>query len=221
MSAAFVSCDDATNTTEGYSEGLYTINGNRVYPELVDTFYIVKETMGLEDGDRAFMRLNYSMDNGFGSASIKWEIGTVYEKLAINDIVDTQSVSPDEYSSAITAIYEGYYGAAWAWLKYQNLNIIYKSDGSEPEFKMVADNFENDTLYLSMYSKITEGDKTVQKLLCYDLTSALRVLDSDNQVEMLTADTLNTKITMKYYDSEDGTVKEGTIIGGKTVNPFK
>lgn len=221
MLAGFVSCDNATNTTEGYYEGIFTINGKRVIPELTDTFYIVNETMGLDDGDRALMRLNYFIDNAYGTAAAKWSIGTVYEKNQVDDIVSAQSVSPDEYTSAISGIYEGYYGAAWAWLKYQNLNIVYKSDGSEPLFKMVADNFENDTLYLSLHAKITNGDNTNQKLLCYDITSALRWLDSDKQAEMLTADTLNTKIMMKYYDQEEETVKEGTIIGGKAVNPFK
>lgn len=218
-----ISCDDATDTTEGYTKALFTIGNNTVFPEMVDTFYVVNniETMGLKNGDRALLRLDYFVDNVVGMKGAKYEIGEVYEVYPVYDIVDANSIDRNEYTSALTGLISSSYGAVWAWNGYQNLNVVYKNDGTEPEFKMVMTGYDNDTLRLSLLSKMTEGEKENAKFICFDLKSVVPMLNTEQLNKILNADTLNTKITMNHFDSQEETVIERTIIGGKIANPFK
>lgn len=218
-----VSCENATDTTEGYTIELFTVGNNSVSPEMADTFYVVDniETMGLKNGDRALLRLDYFVDNMVGMKGAKYEIGEVYEVYPVYDIVDANSVERNEYTSALTGLISSSYGAAWAWNGYQNLNVVYKNDGAEPEFKMVMTGYDNDTLRLSLLSKMTDGEKENAQLICFDLKSVVSILNTEQLNKILKADTLNTKITMNHFDSQEESVVERTIIGGKIANPFK
>lgn len=218
-----VSCDDANDTTEGYTQAIFTIEGNRVYPELSDTFYVVKnaDAMGLQSGDRGWMRINFFVDNMLGMGSARYEIGEVIEQIPVLALSDTADVDDQEYSLPVNLEVEAYYGAFWAWRKYQNIKVAYKGNGAEPDFKMVVTGYDSDTLHLSVLAKYVAGDIEASKLLCYDLRTSIPMLEPAQQSDIMRADTLVTKIKLNYIDNEDNTLKEGSIIGGKIANPFR
>lgn len=218
-----VSCGDLNDTTEGYTERIFTVEGNRIYPELEDTFFVVNNVaaMDLQTGDRAWLRVNYFMDNMLGMNYARYEIGDVIERIPVLELADAASVDEQEYSSPVNLGVEAFYRSFWSWRKYQNIKVAYKGNGTEPDFKMVVRGYDNDTLRLSILAKYESGDQAASKLLCYDLKSSMPLLEPAQQSEMLRADTLVTKITMKYIDNQDNTLKESSMIGGKTANPFR
>lgn len=224
MMLSFVSCDDANNTTEYFFDGIYSVRGQMIFPELEDTFYVVDniEEHGLVNGDRAVMRVNCFVDNVIGAHKAKWSIETVYDVIPTLDVDAAADVNADVYSSPLVGLTPyNTYGAAWLWNGIQNINVVYYSDGSEPQFKMVTDGFVNDTLRLSLYAKINDGETAMPQLLSFDISTALQLLDSNQLQALQTVDTLCTKVDMLYYDAKADVVETVEIIGGKTVNPFR
>lgn len=225
LAAAFttISCDDANNTTEGTMDVLCTVNGHRVYPDLVDTFYVIRNMADwdLSDGDRGLFRLKYFIDNVYGSAATEWNIEEVYGLVPVRALTPVADVDSSVYSSAVSGLQLfNTYGATWAYRGMQNINVTYYTDGSEPDFKMVASGVSGDTLKLSLLSKINDGDKFASKLLTFDLSEARSHLGG-NAGLIDVPDSLYTKIALFYYDALEDSVVVSEIMGGRLANPFK
>lgn len=219
-----LSCDDAHNTTTSYYDGLFTVWGESVIPELQDTAFVVGDMsgIGLETGDKALMRVSCLIDNVFGPKYAEWQVDKVYEEIDVNALAALSSSDSTLYTSPILGI-GGYYtyGAAWAWRGCQMLNVVYNSKGiAAPQFVMSVDGVEKDTLRLSLSARIEDGNETRSKLLCYDLATAKQFINEKSLVEIGSYDSIYTTVSMLYQDIENDTILIGTIIGGKLVNPF-
>lgn len=218
-----ISCDDANNTMEGYMDVLCTVDGHRVYPELLDTFYLIRnmDEWDLNDGDRGLFRLKYFTDNALGSASTKWEISMVHGLVPVRGLTPVADVDSAVYSSAVSGLqYFNSYGAVWAWRGMQNINVTYYTDGNDADFKMIASGVSGDTLKLSLLSDIKDGDKFKSHLLTFDLSDARSHLGGKaGMIDVY--DSLYTKIQMFYYDAGIDSVVVSSIDGGRLANPFK
>ena len=219
-----VSCDKATNTTNGYFDGIFTVYGHTIMPELEDTSYVVGDlsSYGLKTGDRALMRVKYNIDNVYGPLYAKWSVDKVYEVIEPGKITSGDDIAEGDFQSSILGVAEFLnYGAVWTWNGLQNIYVGYECDGSEPEFRMIAPEIKNDTLQLSLVARMKSGDKQYVKLLSYDLTTAYPLLDTEAQNAIIRYDSINTKINVRYYDYVEEVAVPGVIIGGKLKNPFK
>ena len=224
ITVALISCDDANNTTEGYIEGLYTVWGKTVMPELEDTFYVTENvgTFGLKSGDRGVMRVKYFVDNVLGPKKAVWEIDEVRGLVETYPLTSATQLDSAEYSSPFVGITPfATYGSAWAWNKLQNLYAVYYTDGSDARFAMTPTGFAKDTLSLMLYADINDGETMQAQLLTFDLASALPLLDSKQQQDAMQPDTIVTKMSMLFYDAEVDSVIVSTIIGGRCANPFR
>lgn len=217
------SCDEANDTTSTYYDGLFTVYGESVIPEMHDTAFVVGDLsyLGLQKGDKALMRVSCFIDNVYGPKYARWQVDKLYEKIEKHAITKLSAQDSAEYVSPVLGI-GGYYtyGAAWAWLGTQMLNVVYNTDGSAPAFNLDAEGAVNDTLKLRLTAKITDGEETAAKLLCYDLTTARNMIEQSALNRLLTYDTIYTSITMQYRNAVNDSIIDATIIGGKLANPF-
>jgi hypothetical protein len=219
----FVACDKATSTSDGRIEGIFTVSGNILYPECVDTFYRVDNMseFDIKNGDRALMTLGYEIDNLVGAKFARWYIKSINEILPSVALTPLADVDANIYSSAIAGV-GGYpkYGAYWMWRNVQNIHIGYYSDGRPGAFKLSPVKMSGDTLCFVLNSKIIAGDKPMAKLLSFDVSAAASMLSADDAEKLSSLDSICTKITTKVDIVSEDKVKELFIGGGKYKNPF-
>jgi hypothetical protein len=228
MMLGVTSCDKATNTTSGEFGGIFTVYGNSITPELQDTSYVVGDVsaLGLKSGDRAWMRIKYNFDNGYGPYYAKWSIKEVYEIIVPGEITSGTDIADGDYESCISSLVNLRtdlcdYGDMWVWNGLQNINVAYESDGSEPEFRMIAPEIKNDTLQLSLVARIKGGEKMYVKLLTYDLETAYPLLDATEKNVISKYDSIYTKIKLQYFDYIEEVAVPAEVIAGKLKNPFR
>lgn len=224
MLLSFAACDDANNTTEYYYDGLYTVKGEMLWPEQEDTFYVASnvKTLGLKTGDRAMMRVRCFVDNVYGPKAAQWSVENIYSIIPTRSVETLSASDSLQYNSALVGITPCFnYGASWIWNGIQNVNVVYYTNGNEPDFRVSSPRFVNDTLCLTVHSKIDDGDELTSHLLSFDLASALPLLDSREQGLLAQKDTLRTKIAMRYYDASADTVYMAKFFAGKCANPFR
>lgn len=217
-------CDDANNTTEYYFDGIYSVRGEMLLPELEDTFYVAPniKSMGLATGDRALMRVRCFVDNVFGPNAAQWSVDKVYSLLPAENVSPLTAEDSLLYVSPLAGITSfANYGSAWVWNAIQNICVVYYGNGSEADFRMTAPAFVNDTLCLTLVAKIEDAEEPVSQLLSFDLASALPLMTVGEQGLLAGRDTLRTKVLMRYYDAPADTVYTAKIFGGKCVNPFR
>ncbi len=217
-------CDEANNTTEYYFDGIYTVRGETLLPELEDTFYVAPniKSMGLATGDRGLMRVRCFVDNVFGPKAAQWSLDRVYSMLPAESIERLTPEDSLQYNSALVGITPfANYGSTWVWNAIQNICVVYYSNGGEADFRMTAPAFVNDTLCLTLLAKIEDGEEPTSQLLSFDLASALPLMNVSEQGLLAGKDTLRTKVLMQYYDAQADTVYTAKIFGGKCVNPFR
>ena len=220
---ATISCDHATSVSEGYVQGLYTVDRNFLYPEMVDTFYKVDNIsdFGLQDGDRAYITLAYEVDNYFGPTMAKYYIKSVEGKVPVSALSAKEDVDASEYSSAILGFRsKALYGWGWLWNKYQNVSVAYYSNGSLGDFKLTPKGLSGDTLCFALNAKIEDGDEYVEHLMSFDVSSFVDILSADEAAKLYALDSLNTKLTFRWYDEEKDSVKIRSIVPGKYKNCF-
>ena len=218
------SCDKATNYTEGNYDGIFTVWGQTIRPEMQDTFYVVGDlsSFGLKTGDRAEMRVNYYIDNAFGPSYAKWSVDKVYSVIVPEKITSGDDIQEGDFESCILQTYNyGGYGDAWAWNGLQNINVAYECDGTAPQFRLIAPEVSNNTLTLTLVANIKGGDKRYVKLLTYDLASAYSLLDRETRYSIERYDSIYTKIKYQEYDYVEEAAVTREIDGGKLLNPFK
>lgn len=228
---AMNSCDNSTNTMEGYVEDIFTVRGNDVLPELADTFYYVKNLrdFDLQDGDRAVMRVSYYYDTYAGPRTARWQVAAIKDRIPQYGITSLTDIDTEEMNSHVSGLSEHYYGYKPVWLSrkyrnaYQNVFVKYYTDGTAPVFKMTTDGFVNDTLRLTLWSKISEGETETAQIMTFNLQDIPSMINNDERNELLSTDTLITKIKLHYkdYNKEDEEPYTAEIIGGKCVNPFR
>lgn len=223
---AMNSCDDSTNTMDGYIEDIFTVRGSDIVPELADTFYYVKNLsdFDLQNGDRAFMRVSYFYDTYAGPRSARWEIADVIADIPQYGITPLADVNTQEMSSPVSGLPTHFYGYNPVWLsrKYQNVFVKYYTDGTAPQFKMTTEGFVNDTLRLTLWSNISHGTTETAQIMSFNLQDIPSMLSAAERNSLLEADTLYTRIKMLYKDYEnDADPYTAEVVGGKCVNPFK
>lgn len=224
MAYAVVSCDEANNTTEGYFEGIFTVEGKAVIPEMQDTFYNVKNSasFGLKDGDRAMMRVKYFIDNVYGPQMAEWSIDRVYGRIKTRELTPAALIDSAAFTSPLSDIRMYIpYGSQWVWNGLQNINVVSYTNGIEPEYRMTVDGFANDTLALTLFAKVDDGDIEKTTLLSYEIAAALPMLSNVEQQAAKVPDTIYTRISTLYYYAAADTVQRVTVYGGKCANPFK
>ncbi len=224
FSFAVSSCDNATDTTKGYIENIFTLKGNTLIPELSDTSYIISniKDFALKDGDRAIMRIKYYYDTFFGMSNAVWQLDEVISTIPLRKILSADDINPDDMNSSFSGIYPYFgYDPVWIWDKKQNISVLYHTDDTAPEFAMTATGVTADTINLSLWAKTISGDKLCLDLLTFDLSDIPSLLNETDRTRIMSADTLYTKITMSYLGSDSDTPETMNIIGGKCANPYK
>ena len=103
---AVASCDNATNYTKGYKDGIYKVWGHTLTPEMEDTSYVVGDvsSFGLKTGDRALLRLNFFIDNVFGASKAKWDVEKVYDIIESSAITSVDDIDEGDLQSHILGI---------------------------------------------------------------------------------------------------------------------
>ena len=228
FAAAFVtSCDKAHSTSDGYTQGIFTVDRNFLRPENVDTFYAIKksevESFGLKDGDRAIITLGYKIDNTVGAIGAQWYIKSVEEKLPVYALTPAADIDKDVYSSAIAGIGPmPIYGSHWVWKGFQNIYIGYYSNGSFGNFRMAPAGMSGDTICFDLYSQIPSGDAPMKQLLTFDINSVASMMSEEDAAKLASLDSVYTKITtnVEFYSNEGSYTKKMPIIGGKYVRTF-
>lgn len=223
LTITIVSCDSADSTSKGTIQGIYTVSGNSLRPELTDTFYTVKnlQDFGLRNGNRAILTLRYDIDNTLGAKLAKWQIKSVEEILPVLLPTSKENVDESIYSSAITGIGPmPKYGAYWLWRNYQNIYIGYYSNGTNGDFKLSPIGLSKDTLCFTLNSKITAGGKPMKQLLSFDISSAISMLSTEEISNFSKLDSIYTKITTKVELLDQDTIKTMSITGGKYKKTF-
>ncbi len=219
----FVACDKATSTTDGRVEGIFTVSGNFLHPECVDTFYRVDNMaeFDIKNGDRALITLGYEIDNLVGAKFARWYIKSVDQILPAAALKPLADVDAAIYSSAIAGV-GNYpkYGAYWVWNNIQNIYVGYYSDGQRGEFMLSPVKMSGDTLCLVLNSKIAAGEKPMAELLSFDLSSAASMLSAADAEKLASLDSICTKITTKVDIVSEDKVKELSIGGGKYKKGF-
>lgn len=229
---AFISCDNATSTSGGSTQGIYTVDRNFIYPELIDTFYKIDNIadFDLKNGDRAYLTLAYEYDNYFGPNFAKYSIKSVESKLSVHGLTAASEIDKEIYSSPIIAPKEvlinmssnGVASAAsWLWKNHQNISIIYKSNGTEGDFKLSPVGLSGDTLCFALNAKIEDGDKYMTKLLSFDISETPNMLSVEDKNKLVAFDYIYTKISTIWYDEKNDTTKIMYPFVGKDKNCFK
>ncbi len=224
---AFTSCDSAESTSEGYIQGLYTIDRNFVRPELKDTVYYKVKNIGehgLQDGDRAYLTLGYEIDNYTGMA--EYYIKSVEGIIPVSGLTAAADIDTEIYSSPIIGLRKVLINtevasAMWLWKNFQNISIDYRSNGAEGDFKLSPVKLEGDTLCFALNAKIEDGDKYITKLLSFDISSAANMLPDEEKDKLVALDSIYTKITTLWYDEYNDTTRIAEPFGGKYKNCFK
>lgn len=228
----FISCDNATSTSGGSTQGIYTVDRNFIRPELIDTFYKIDNiaNFDLKDGDRAYLTVAYEFDNYFGPSSAKYSIKSVEGKLSVDGLTAASEIDKEIYTSPIFAPQEVLINiinndvaksASWLWKNYQNISFIYKSNGTEGDFKLSPMGLSGDTLCFALNAKIEEGDKYMTKILSFDISEAPNMLSVEDKDKLVALDYIYTKISTIWYDEENDTTKIMYPFVGKYKNYFK
>ena len=225
---SIVSCElfgPATNTTEGYIEGIFTIKAKTAVPELTDTFYYLSNfnNFDLKQGDRGFMRIKYHFDTFYGASTATWELDKVISEIPTNAMTapaDIDSAKMSSHINGVDFIY-GIYEPVWIWDNKQNINVVYYTSGKLGEFQMSPTGVINDTLHLRLWSKIDSGKIGAASLVTFDLLQAKELLSEEDLNALSKLDTLHTRITTLYLGQKDDAPRLETITGGKCVNPFR
>lgn len=221
------SCDNAHSTSKGYTQGIFTVDRNFLYPENIDTFYTMKKeeiaSFGLKDGDRAIITLGYDIDNTVGPKFAKWYIKSVDEKLPVYSLTPIADVDKDVFSSAIAGIGPmPIYGSHWMWKGFQNIYVGYYSNGSFGNFKLSPAGMSGDTICFTLNSQIPAGEEPMKQFLTFDIKSVASMLSEDDAVKLSGLDSVYTKITTKVeiLGNNGSTVKEMSLSGGKYKRTF-
>ena len=225
---SIVSCElfgPATNTTEGYIEGIFTIKAKTAVPELTDTFYYLSnfDNFDLKQGDRGFMRIKYHFDTFYGASTATWELDKVISEIPTNAMTaptDIDSAKMSSHINGVDFIY-GFYEPVWIWDNKQNINVVYYTSGKLGEFQMSPTGVINDTLHLRLWSNIDSGKIGAASLVTFDLLQAKELLSEEELNALSKLDTLHTRITTLYLGQKDDAPRLETITGGKCVNPFR
>ena len=222
------SCDPATSTSEGSVQGIYTVDRNFLRPEMNDTAYFsvknIKEH-GLKDGDRAYITLGYEIDNYFGPSSAVYYIKSVEAIIPVYGLTAKEEIDATVYSAPVTGLQEilinsdGLLSAMWLFKKYQNINIVYKSNGTEGNFKLSPAGLSGDTVCFTLNAKIEQGNKRMGKLLSFDVSSVASMLTAEEAKKLATFDSIYTKIAIPC--DINGTIETKYPFGGKYKNNLK
>ena len=225
---AITSCDPATSTYEGYTQGLYTVDRNFVRPEMIDTFYKVDNLadFGLKSGDRAYITMAYEVDNYFGPSSAKYRIKSVEGKLPVHGLTAASEIDSEKYSSPVSKLQQVLINtevasAMWLWKKYQNINVGYYSNGTEGDFKLSPVGLSGDTLCFALNAKIESGKIFMTSLLSYDISSVVNMLPAEDAKKLAALDSIYTKIATRWHDATNDTIKMMYPFGGKYKNNLK
>jgi hypothetical protein len=225
---ATTSCDEATSTSEGYFQGLYTVDRNFLRPEMIDTFYKVDNIVefGLKNGDRAYITLAYEYDNYYGPANTKYYIKSVDKIVPVYGLTALSDIDTSDYSYPIFSLEKIFLnnymsGAMWLWKNFQNVNIGYYSNGTEGDFKLSPVKLSGDTLCFALNAKIENGEKYKTKFLSFDITSAVNILPAEEAEKLVKLDSIYTQISTLWHDEDNDTVKVMYPFGGKYKNCFK
>ena len=228
ITTAIISCDNATSTSDGYTQGLYTVDRNFLYPELVDTFFKVDNVsdFGLKTGDRTYLTRAYEVDNYYGMSMAKYHIKSVEEVLPVYGLTAIDDIDATKYTSPISEIslilLNNYSAKAmWLWKKYQNINVGYYSNGKEGDFKLSPIKLSGDTLCFALNAKIESGDKFMSQLLSFDISSATNILPAEDAKKLAQLDSIHTKISILWHDEITDSIKTMYPFGGKYKNYFK
>lgn len=214
----------ATNTTEGYIEGIYTIKAKTVIPELSDTFYYISnfDDYDLKQGERAFMRVTYNFDTYYGPHTATWKIDEVISRIKTEELTAPADIDQEKMSSHINGVnFLFAYEPVWIWDNKQNINVVYYTKKNVGEFKMSPIGIINDTLHLRLWSNIEKGELGASTLCTFDLSNIDELLSEADRETLSKLDTLHTRITTLYLGARDDAPRLETITGGKCVNPFR
>ena len=214
----------ATNTTEGYIEGIYTIKAKTVVPELSDTFYYISnfDDFDLQQGERAFMRVTYNFDTYYGPRTATWKIDKIINKIETSELTAPADIDQEKMSSHINGVnFLFAYEPVWIWDNKQNINVVYYTKKNAGEFKMSPIGIINDTLHLRLWSDIEKGELGASSLCTFDLSNVDELLNEADRETLSKLDTLHTRITTLYLGARDDAPHLETITGGKCVNPFR
>lgn len=213
---------DMDNSVEGYEEAIYTVRASYIQPELSDTSFYVSniKDLGIKSGTRGVMRLKYKYDLYAGLGNAIWTLDEVMATIPTRLLTPPDEIDSTHMNSYFTDVTPYIrYGATWFWNGIQNINVVYQSDGSSPEFAMTSSGITGDTLRLSLWGKIPTGTKKISDLLSFDLTTLQEIISENDYSRLITKDSLYTTITMTFGDSDD--TETATIRGGFAANPFK
>lgn len=222
------SCDKATSTSDGYTQGIYTVDRNFLRPELVDTFFKVDNVsdFGLKNGDRAYFTVGYDIDNYYGAGAAKYYIKSVDALLPVYGLTASSSIDHSVYSSPISSLERVFINtevasAMWLWKKFQNISVGYYSNGTEGDFKLSPVGLSGDTLCFALNAKIEDGEKFMTKILSYDVSSVTNMLPAEEIKKLSSLDSIYTQISLRWYDSNNDTIKTMYPFGGKYKNYLK
>ena len=224
---AMVSCDHVTSGSKGTMQGLFTVDRNFLYPEMIDTFYKAENVadFDLKTGDRVYLTLSYEYDNYYGPLMAKYRVKSVDGKATTNVLTAAQEVDEAIYSSSIASLLpvlvDGEYNSAmWMWKNYQNICVAYYGNGTPGDFKLSPVGMSGDTLCFALNARIEDGNKTTTELLSFDISSAVDILPADDVNKLTELDSIYTKITLRWYDAKNNAVKIMSPAAGKYKNCF-
>ncbi len=224
---AMISCDNVTSESKGTMQGLFTVDRHFLYPEMVDTFYKAEnvEDFGLKTGDRVYLTLSYEYDNYYGPAMAKYRVKSVEGKATTGVLTDAQNVDASLYSSSIASLQRvlvcGKYSSdMWIWKNYQNICVGYYSNGTQGDFKLSPVGLAGDTLCYALNARIEEGNKATTEILSFDVSSAVDMLPASDAKKLSELDSISTRITFRWYDSKNDTVRVVSSTAGKFKNCF-
>ena len=228
--AALVSCDHATSgITKGEVSGIYTVDRNFLYPELVDTFIRVNNIadFDLKTGDRAYVTVAYEYDNYYGQSLTEYNIKSVDEKITVNGLTALSDVDTDIYSSPIgwepiiVSINPELVSAMWLWKNYKNLRVKYYGNGTKGDFKLSPVGLSGDTLCFALNARVEDGDEYMNEILSFDLSSVKDLLSAEDASKLASLDSISTKITLRWFYNRPDEIKVMSFAVGKYENYFK
>ena len=223
FSFAMTACDDATSASNGYSQGIYTVDRYFLYPEMLDTFLRVDNIsdFDLKDGDRAYLTLAYEYDNYLGASKARYYIKSVEAVLPVSGLTAAGDVDESIYSSSILGWNPlAKYGGMWFWKKYQNLSVVYYSNGNEGDFKLSPVKLSGDTLCFDLNAKIEDGDKVVSSILMFDVSSAANMLPAEDAEKLVELDSIYMQVALRWRPEGVDTVRVMYPTMGKYKNCF-
>jgi hypothetical protein len=224
---AMVSCDHVTSGSKGTMQGLFTVDRNFLYPEMIDTFYKAENVadFDLKTGDRVYLTLSYEYDNYYGPLMAKYRVKSVEAKATTGVLTAAQDVDEAVYSSPIASLQpvliDGEYSTAmWMWKDYQNICVGYYSNGTQGDFKLSPVKLSGDTICYALNAKIEDGNKYTKELLSFDISSLVNMLPAADVEKLQQLDSVCTKITLRWYNSKKDVVEIANLTAGKYKNGF-